>query len=1734
MRRFLGIFRPRKIQAGVSAALVTILIALLQVAPACADSLAQWQWKNPIPQGNALRSVTYGVSSFVAVGDVGTIVTSTDGATWLARKSGNLNDLKGVTYGARKFVAVGELGTILTSSDGRIWSDVSANFKWTSTSSPRPTLNGITYGNNLFYAVGDNGTLLSSGDGVTWTNNSSGTLTTKNLAAITYSNYTFVAVGANGTVLTLLNSGVWQVATSGTANSLNAVATDRNRFAAVGVAGTVITSTDGINWSPQASGTGNTLLGVNAGKTAGGVSYFVVTGEAGTLLSSPDGALWSTEVSGTNRDLRGSGAGSSVFAVVGDGGSIVSAADPTGAWTSHLTGPVPSLTSIAYGSSVYVAVGKTGTIVYSTDGASWSSVASGTIEDLNSVAYGSNGFVAVGNGGVLLNSFDGSHWSLHFSGTANFNGVTYDSRTAYARFVAVGDAGSVATSPDGMTWTAVSPAATTKKLKAVALGDNLLVAVGEGGTVLTSVNGTAWTARTGITKDLTGVTVAFKPDGSTTYVTVGAAGTIYSSTDGVKWTAAKTVPTTYKTTDFYAVACDFDSVFSTYVAVGAGGGILTSSDTVTWTGRDPATSYPLAGVSYLNKSYWAVAEGGAVLNSNRLDNYISISGTRSENGASISTDRLDFGYVEGNKNSFAITVKITNTGQTSNLNVTAPVLGGGDAALFSASASSCGAYPLVIAPGGSCSFDLTFAPLSAGAKTASITINSDDSATPVLTIPISAIGGLYIIVQPGPNGNVLVGSSAGAVAPGSMQVQVGDAPSLFMSPSPGYYTQEVVVDGVTLGSPPSYTFAPVSAGGIPHTLQASFSNALHSITAVASAGGSIYPAGVQSVANGATQAFTITPNTGYQLSSFKVDGASLPLTSMYTFPLVTSNHTLQATFTVQNYSMTATVVTNGRFDGAGGSVTPGSVLPVGACTFSGGNGNCNYGSSLVYTITPKPGYRLVNVFVDNASLGAVGSYVFPAPINGDHTIQAVFTNLVDITVTLGPTTPPNGSITPVPDPATGKVSVQKGASQIFTITPFEGNVIADVKADGASLGPISSYTFPSVQSAHALDVTFAARTHAINVSAGSNGKITDEMGTLISARATVASHATKVFKIVPDANYEVADVKVDGVSVAAVKTYVFTDVVAGHTIEALFRGKPWAVILSTAGPAAPKIGSIAFDLAVPAGVVLPLNLDPSAPLGEVDPASVGTLSGAAGSSFGVSLYPALDIATGLPIALGTAQVAMANGPGFAAGSQMVKLSFSTALNPPPALVPGLPDTVTDVNGAAIPGVTVTAAAPVALPLTTPDYPGGLYNSSLSIALSATPTGSEIHYTVNGLEPTLLSTIYKSDNSVPISVTGNTTLKYFAIDRATGNVEPVRTELYVIDKTAPAGASLATLAGVPPELTRQTGAVLTVGGRDIVSYKYLMDDAGKLTQASSGPEIPVATQITLAGLADGLHKLQVIGRDSAGNWQGTATTASWTVDTTLSASSISPSPGLYNAPLSVTLGNSKSTAKIYYTLDGSAPTTDSMVYTAPIPITATTTVRFFAKDPAGNVEPLGDPAVYTLLMLMVNPPLSPTTDASPTFSGTFYPSDAAFKLNIKKGITAGTDRAITAIVGSNWSYGLPGKPDNPLAPGLNTITFTVEKGGKSITETVYVRVDATPCVVADGDIDRDGQVSMADVDMSMRMSIGLLTQPPGSASLTCGDVFPVDASNVPIGDGIVNVIDTLCILRKMMGLSSYLP
>ena len=102
-----------------------------------------------------LYGVTYGIGTFVAAGEVGTILTSQNGQNWTPWDSGTTQPLYGVTYGNGTFVAVGEGGTILTSTNGKDWTKVQ-------NSGTTNALHGVTYGNGTFVAVGKNGTILTS------------------------------------------------------------------------------------------------------------------------------------------------------------------------------------------------------------------------------------------------------------------------------------------------------------------------------------------------------------------------------------------------------------------------------------------------------------------------------------------------------------------------------------------------------------------------------------------------------------------------------------------------------------------------------------------------------------------------------------------------------------------------------------------------------------------------------------------------------------------------------------------------------------------------------------------------------------------------------------------------------------------------------------------------------------------------------------------------------------------------------------------------------------------------------------------------------------------------------------------------------------------------------------------------------------------------------------------------------------------------------------------------------------------------------------------------------------------------------------------------------------------------------------------------------------------------------------------------------------------------------------
>jgi len=233
-----------------------------------------------------LRGVAYLSGFFVAVGDGGRVVRSSDGGlNWGPVDASTTADLYDVSMHAGTYlIAVGASGTTL-----RL---VGTAAVFDTTASPGgATLRGVATSGTILVAVGDGGTVLRSTDqGLSWQRQ---TLAgTPDLRAVECTNTTFVAVGLGGRIVRSTDSGLnWGELASPTSADLLGIATDGStRLVAVGAGGTVlrVLSPTGAGSWEQAS----FPLAITLRNVAWDGSYFYAVGDAETVARSTDGTTW--------------------------------------------------------------------------------------------------------------------------------------------------------------------------------------------------------------------------------------------------------------------------------------------------------------------------------------------------------------------------------------------------------------------------------------------------------------------------------------------------------------------------------------------------------------------------------------------------------------------------------------------------------------------------------------------------------------------------------------------------------------------------------------------------------------------------------------------------------------------------------------------------------------------------------------------------------------------------------------------------------------------------------------------------------------------------------------------------------------------------------------------------------------------------------------------------------------------------------------------------------------------------------------------------------------------------------------------------------------------------------------------------------------------------------------------------------------------------------------------------
>jgi hypothetical protein len=276
------------------------------------------------------------------------------------------------------------------------------------------------------------------------------------------------------------------------------------------------------------------------------------------------------------------------------------------------------------------------------------------------------------------------------------------------------------------------------------------------------------------------------------------------------------------------------------------------------------------------------------------------------------------------------------------------------------------------------------------------------------------------------------------------------------------------------------------------------------------------------------------------------------------------------------------------------------------------------------------------------------------------------------------------------------------------------------------------------------------------------------------------------------------------------------------------------------------------------------------------------------------------------------------------------------------------------------------------PAATPTFnPGaGTYTSTQTVTIGDATSGATIYYTTNGTTPTTSSTVY----TAPISVSTSETVE--AIATASGyTTSAVGSAAYTINLTTVATPTFSPVAG-----TYTSAQSVTISDATSGATIYYTTNGTTPTTSSSVYSSPISVTTT--------ETIKALGVKS-GDTNSAIGSATYTISSsTVATPTFSPAAGTYNTTQSVTISDATSGATIYYTTNGSTPTTSSTVYSSPISVATTETVKALATKSGYTNSAVGS-AKYTLKA------------ATPTFSpvaGTYSSTQTVTVSDATPGVT----------------------------------------------------------------------------------------------------------------------------------------
>ena len=396
----------------------------------------------------------------------------------------------------------------------------------------------------------------------------------------------------------------------------------------------------------------------------------------------------------------------------------------------------------------------------------------------------------------------------------------------------------------------------------------------------------------------------------------------------------------------------------------------------------------------------------------------------------------------------------------------------------------------------------------------------------------------------------------------------------------------------------------------------------------------------------------------------------------------------------------------------------------------------------------------------------------------------------------------------------------------------------------------------------------------------------------------------------------------------------------------------------------------------------------------------------------------------------------------------------------------------------------TLITQVKAPAFSPD--GGIYTGAQTITLTA-DAGATIYYTTDGSTPTTSSSVYSS----AIAVNTTTTIKAFAVkgEISTGIVSKTYTinaeandgsaeKPYTASEAAQLALSGSTASNVHVKGIISSIAYAWTSASNNTSFWISEDGTANTfeiykTAASSADDYKVGDYVVFKGT---LTKYNTTPEMAEGS----------TLITQVKAPVFTPDGGNFTTSSQNVTLTADAGATIYYTTNGTTPTTSSSVYSAAINLTATTTIKAFAvKDgkATGIVSRTftkqSSSSVTVTLTVGSNgnttwtnsQKTSSATVGDVTFTalggggndGKYYSSDNTWRFYASSEgsgvkITVPSGKKITSVV-LTWKTGIPATPSGFTASGTTSPTTYVANSGTQVSEVSFIRGSANLLVQA---------------------------------------------------------------------------